>query len=100
MLEIVNTLKKFDALRDEDHTQTDTTDRINPNYASKDVFDNLDGQLKSRLYELGINRLYSHQSEAIKHALAGENVVLEAPTASGKTLSFAVPVLENLTSWP
>lgn len=96
MLEIVNTLKKFDALRDEDHTQTDTTGRINPNYASKDVFDNLNGQLKSRLYELGINRLYSHQSEAIKHALAAENVVLEAPTASGKTLSFAVPVLENL----
>ena len=40
--------------------------------------------------------MYQHQSEAIAQALEGANVVLQAPTASGKTLAFQIPVLESL----
>lgn len=41
-------------------------------------------------------RLYSHQAQAIKSALKGENVVLATGTASGKTISFALPVFHEL----
>jgi DEAD/DEAH box helicase domain-containing protein len=48
------------------------------------------------LKSLGIERLYQHQVEAIKLALAGHDVVLESPTASGKTLCFAIPMMMRL----
>ena len=41
----------------------------------------------------GIANLYTHQAEAVAHALAGRNVVVTTPTASGKTLCYNVPVL-------
>jgi len=44
----------------------------------------------------GLTRLYSHQSEAVEHALAGEDVLLATPTASGKTLAYTLPVLQRL----
>jgi DEAD/DEAH box helicase domain-containing protein len=44
----------------------------------------------------GLQRLYSHQAEAIEHALAGEDVLLATPTASGKTLAYTLPVLQSL----
>ncbi|HDQ08159.1 MAG TPA: DEAD/DEAH box helicase [Methanoculleus sp.] len=42
--------------------------------------------------------LYAHQSAAIDAIARGDNVILTAPTASGKTLAFAIPafmLLEN-----
>jgi DEAD/DEAH box helicase domain-containing protein len=48
----------------------------------------------------GIERLYAHQSEAIGHALGGRNVVVVTPTASGKTLSYNVPVLNEILRDP
>ncbi len=51
--------------------------------------------LVARLTELGRWPLYSHQAEAIDTALAGQNVVVATPTASGKSLCFQVPVLHD-----
>ncbi len=44
----------------------------------------------------GITRLYSHQVESLEAVRSGENLLAVTPTASGKTLVFAVPVLEGL----
>src|SRR5690606_7003343 len=52
------------------------------------------------LAALGISELYSHQVEAIEAALAGRNVVIATPTASGKSLCFHLPVLEALARDP
>lgn len=41
-------------------------------------------------------RLYSHQCDTIEHARDGSNIVITTPTASGKTLSFNLPVFERL----
>jgi DEAD/DEAH box helicase domain-containing protein len=41
-------------------------------------------------------KLYSHQACAINKVRQGKNVVIVTPTASGKTLSFNVPVFEAL----
>lgn len=43
-------------------------------------------------------KLYTHQYETLKHVRNKENVALTTPTASGKTLSFSLPVLEDLVT--
>lgn len=40
--------------------------------------------------------LYSHQAETLNYIRQGKNVILTTPTASGKTLSFNLPVFETL----
>jgi DEAD/DEAH box helicase domain-containing protein len=47
-----------------------------------------------------IESLYSHQAEAISSALAGRNVVVVTPTASGKTLCYLLPTLNSLLNDP
>jgi DEAD/DEAH box helicase domain-containing protein len=54
----------------------------------------LDARLLAALRARGIDRPYIHQAEAIGHALAARDVVVVTPTASGKTLAFAAPVLD------
>jgi ATP-dependent helicase YprA (DUF1998 family) len=41
-------------------------------------------------------RLYKHQSDAIRCAVAGHNYVLTTGTASGKSLSYIVPVVNHV----
>ncbi len=57
-------------------------------------------ELDPRLIELcrarGIGELYEHQARFVRHALAGEDVLVATPTASGKTLCYTLPVLQRL----
>ena len=48
----------------------------------------------------GIDRLYSHQAEAIAKIRAGLSVVIVTGTASGKTLCYNVPIVETLLAEP
>ena len=43
-----------------------------------------------------ISRLYAHQVEMFEKVRAGENVVITTSTASGKTLAFLLPVLQEI----
>jgi DEAD/DEAH box helicase domain-containing protein len=52
------------------------------------------------LQNKGIQKLYSHQVEAIEHIWKGNNVVLVTPTASGKTLCYTLPVLQKILLEP
>ncbi|HOU90655.1 MAG TPA: DEAD/DEAH box helicase [Polyangiaceae bacterium] len=56
--------------------------------------------LRRALAARGIDALYSHQAEAVAAALAGRDVVIATPTASGKTLCFHLPVLQALVEDP
>jgi DEAD/DEAH box helicase domain-containing protein len=58
--------------------------------------DALDGRLRRALESRGISQLYTHQAEAIAHALGGRHVVVTTPTASGKTLCYNAPVLSSI----
>jgi DEAD/DEAH box helicase domain-containing protein len=58
----------------------------------------LDPRLIAALRELGTSPLYLHQAEAVLSALEGENVVIVTGTASGKTLCYNLPVLNDLLS--
>ena len=56
--------------------------------------------VKAALAGRGIERLYSHQAEAIRHVRDGGHVVVVTGTASGKTLCYNVPILEELAADP
>ena len=71
--------------------------RLAPIEASYAPFpDGVDARLQRALRARGIEQLYTHQAEAISHALAGRHVVTVTPTASGKTLCYNVPVLSSI----
>ena len=60
----------------------------------------LDGRIADGLRSRGIDALFSHQAEAIDAIHGGEDVVVVTPTASGKTLCYALPVLQAIADDP
>jgi DEAD/DEAH box helicase domain-containing protein len=62
--------------------------------------DALDPRLTAALVSRGVGQPYSHQAEAIEHALAGRHTVIITPTASGKTLCYNAPVLDAVLKDP
>ncbi len=63
-------------------------------------FGELDQRIVNALKRRGVEALYSHQSEAVACALAGEDCVIATPTASGKTLCYNLPVLHAVLQNP
>ncbi|WP_025745639.1 DEAD/DEAH box helicase [Kallotenue papyrolyticum] len=45
-------------------------------------------------------RLYAFQAEAVTTALKGHDIIVTTPTASGKTLTYTIPVFETLLRNP
>ncbi len=60
----------------------------------------LDKRLVRALHAQGIERLYTHQSEAIENLREGRDIVVVTPTASGKSLCFNLPVLQAVAQDP
>ena len=69
-----------------------------PSYADMPAW--LDPRIVQGLANRGIERLYTHQAEAIEAVHAGEDVVVVTPTASGKTLCYALPTLQAIAQDP
>ncbi len=57
---------------------------------------NFHTDVRKAMGALGINRLYTHQCDAIRHLEAGKNVLVATETASGKTLVYTLAVLEKI----
>jgi len=55
----------------------------------------LDPKLALALQQQGIDQLYSHQVEAFESIRKGSDTVLVSRTASGKTLSFLLPIVND-----
>lgn len=96
---LVAQLKKFDALRDDDTIETGAVECIQPQYADEWPTQ-LEPSVRNALLDIGIPRPYRHQTKAIAKSLDGLDVVMESPTASGKTLAFTVPMLNSLVRHP
>ena len=47
---------------------------------------------------LGVERLWSHQAEALDHVRAGRSVAVATGTASGKSLCFQAPIAEAVAT--
>ncbi|MCS6862908.1 MAG: DEAD/DEAH box helicase, partial [Abditibacteriales bacterium] len=56
--------------------------------------------LEDALRHFGIERLYTHQTQAIEVVRSGQDVVVVTGTASGKTLCYNLPVLERILQRP
>jgi DEAD/DEAH box helicase domain-containing protein len=52
--------------------------------------------LQNKLKNMGIDRLYTHQTEAINQIREGKNTVIVTGTASGKSMIYTLPILESL----
>ena len=52
--------------------------------------------LHASLERNGLLPLYSHQAAAVNAVRTGRNVAVVTPAASGKTLSYNVPVLDTI----
>src|SRR5215212_6218505 len=62
--------------------------------------EDLPASVKQTLIAAGIHSLYSHQFEAWTHSRTGKNIILSTGTASGKTLSYNLPVFASLLQEP
>src|SRR6187549_2305032 len=60
----------------------------------------LDRRIVGGLASRGIEQLYTHQAAAIDAVHAGEDLVVVTPTASGKTLCYALPALQSIAEDP
>ena len=92
-------LKDFDALREFDTINRGTVDRIKPDHADEWPTQ-LNPAVRNALVRTGIPQPYQHQADAITKSLSGADVVMESPTASGKTLAFTAPMLHSLKQNP
>ena len=91
-------LFEFEALNENEIKGDKVVPRKSPIFAESWP-DELDLSVRNSLLDLGIENPFSHQVNAIRKSLNGD-VVLESPTASGKTLSFAAPMLHTLVTNP
>lgn len=60
----------------------------------------LEDSLQDCLVQHDITCLYSHQAEAVNHARQGKNVMVATSSASGKSLCYNVPVIQELLTEP
>lgn len=56
----------------------------------------IDDRVKKVLKEKGINSLYTHQSDSYNLICEGKNVVIVTPTASGKTITYNLPIVQEI----
>lgn len=57
----------------------------------------IEDSLIKALHARNIKKLYQFQEESIKKVLLGQDVVIVAPTGSGKTEAFSIPILQKIS---
>ncbi len=60
----------------------------------------LEGKLSAMLREQGISSLYAHQAEAFERISENRDTLIVSRTASGKTLSFFLPIFNEYLQAP
>lgn len=100
---LLQRLYEFDALREGEITNPEgkpsVVERIEPKFAPAWP-DELHPSVTRTFTESDILFPFEHQADAIRHSLTGSDIVLESPTASGKTLAFTAPMLHTLVTDP
>jgi DEAD/DEAH box helicase domain-containing protein len=94
--------KLIDDIKEERFYNNQITGIINIPAAEPHFSENfpLSDAIKKYLSLCSIKNIYTHQAETISLARSGKNVIITTPTASGKTLGFNIPVLEQILKEP
>jgi DEAD/DEAH box helicase domain-containing protein len=74
--------------------------KFEPNYSQKSLDELITSSKIKSFLKNDTPNLYSYQEETIKKISNGENIVITAPTASGKTKSFLIPILDKIIQNP
>jgi DEAD/DEAH box helicase domain-containing protein len=61
---------------------------------------NIDEAIVASLDQRNIHRLYKFQEESILQILEGRDIAIVAPTASGKTEAFCIPIVQKISVEP
>ncbi|MDE1872662.1 MAG: DEAD/DEAH box helicase [Thaumarchaeota archaeon] len=56
----------------------------------------LDERIIEALEAKGISKFYKFQEDAIQDIVFGKNIIITAPTASGKTEAFVIPIMQRI----
>ena len=56
----------------------------------------VDERIRAALEKRGVRQLYTHQAHSLRETMAGRDVVVVTPTASGKTMCYNLPVLSAI----
>ncbi len=99
----MNLLQVLDQLKADPHfTDHVTAWKVLPAQEAQyvDFPSNIHPALVEALRLRGIQKLYTHQAEAVRLVIEGQNVVVVTPTASGKTLCYNLPVLHTVLEDP
>ncbi|MGI0083054.1 MAG: DEAD/DEAH box helicase, partial [Nitrosopumilaceae archaeon] len=67
-----------------------------PEIGSRVMEFGLDENICNVLEERNIEKFYRFQEDAIHEIMRGSNLVISAPTASGKTEAFVVPIIQKI----
>ena len=57
---------------------------------------NLDEAIIKAIDEIGYDELTPIQEESINYIIEGKDVLAEAPTGTGKTCAFSLPLINNI----
>ncbi len=98
MTKIESALKEFEQSAGSSATCHIHFDPLPPKYS--EFPESINPLIVDSLKSVGIEKPYIHQSESIKLTIEGKNVVVVTPTASGKTLCYNVPILNELLKNP
>ncbi len=96
------------ALEEEAHLWPEPLVQLSPSYAPGPSVDELarEGLIADETARIFCRpdgtpfRLYRHQEQAIRKALAGESIVVTSGTGSGKSLCYFLPIVESLVRRP
>lgn len=74
--------------------------RSEPRYSNEKLEDVIGNATLRETIAEKIPRLYEYQAEVFRRVTDGQNVVITAPTSSGKTEAFVFPILDRIMSNP
>ncbi|MEA1972395.1 MAG: DEAD/DEAH box helicase [Candidatus Cloacimonadota bacterium] len=91
--QIVNYFKNDDVLR-KNIVLHKVTPKVEPIYS--DFPQNISQEIIGILHKKNINNLYCHQAKAISSILQKQNVIISTGVASGKSMCYQIPILNEL----
>ncbi len=77
-----------------------TYPKLFPTYSEKKLSEIVDNKILESAIESEVDKLYSFQADAFEQIKGGKDVVITAPTASGKTQAFLLPIIDKIISNP